>query len=379
MAASIEILLCDTPQLMERFIRVPMRLNQGDPNWVPPLMQERREALSPKTNPFFRHAEAAFYLAVQNGKDVGRISAQIDALAPADPRGPAGWFGMIAGENDDAVYKALFAAAEAWLKARNCVWSLGPFNLSVNEEVGLLVDGYDTPPMVLMGHDQPYVADRIEAQGYVKAKDVFAWLYDIRIDVPAAVRRRIERTRRPGITVRHLNFKQYDKEVSDLTSIVNDAWSDNWGFTPLTEDETRHLAKSLKPLISERLIWFVDVDGETAGFIVGLPNLNEAIRDLGGKLLPFGWLKLLWRLKVTGVKSGRVPLMGVRKKYHGEFGGALLPFLLIDALRREALKGGYTTVELSWILEDNDGMNRINEALGGTKYKTYRIYERKIG
>ena len=377
--ASIEILLCDTPKLMERFIRVPMRLNKGDPAWRPPLLQERREALSPKTNPFFRHATAAFYLAVQSGKDVGRISAQIDDLAQPDPRGPAGWFGMIAGENDDAVYKALFAAAEGWLKERGCVWSLGPFNLSVNEEVGLLVDGYEPPPMVLMGHDQPYVAKRIEAQGYKKAKDLYAWLYDIRIDVPSAVRRRIERTRRPGITVRHLNFKQYDKEVSDLTSIVNDAWSDNWGFTPLTEDETRHLAKSLKPLISERLIWFVDVDGEAAGFIVGLPNLNEAIRDLNGKLLPFGWLKLLWRLKVTGVKSGRVPLMGVRKKYHGEFGGALLPFLLIDALRREALKGGYTTVELSWILEDNDGMNRINEALGGSKYKTYRIYERKIG
>ena len=379
MTSSIEILLCDTPALMERFIRLPLRLNKADPAWRPPLLQERREALSPQSNPFFRHAEAAFYLAVQDGKDVGRISAQIDELAQPDPRGPAGWFGMIAGENEDAVFEALFAAAEAWLKQRGCVWSLGPFNLSVNEEVGLLVDGFDTPPMVMMGHDQPYVGPRIEARGYTKAKDVFAWLYDIRIDVPAAVRRRIERTRRPGITVRHLNFKQYDKEVSDLTSIVNDAWSDNWGFTPLTVEETRHLAKSLKPLISERLIWFVDVDGEAAGFIVGLPNLNEAIRDLNGKLLPFGWLKLLWRLKVTGVKSGRVPLMGVRKKYHGEFGGALLPFLLIDALRREALKGGYTTVELSWILEDNEGMNRINQALGGTKYKTYRIYERKIG
>jgi hypothetical protein len=243
----IDILVCDTPALMERFIRLPLRLNKGDPAWRPPLLQERREALSPKSNPFFQHAEAAFFLAVRDGEDVGRISAQIDQLAPPDPRGPAGWFGMIAGENDDAVFEALFAAAEAWLRERGCVWSLGPFNLSVNEEVGLLVDGFDTPPMVMMGHDQPYVGQRVEAQGYKKAKDVFAWLYDITVDVPPAVRRRIERTRRPGITVRHLNFKQYDKEVADLTSIVNDAWSDNWGFTPLTVEETRHLAKSLKP------------------------------------------------------------------------------------------------------------------------------------
>jgi hypothetical protein len=373
MAAPIEIVEVLTPADMDRFVRLPLRLNAGDPAWSPPLVMERKEALSPKINPFFQHAEAAFWLAVRDGRDVGRISAQLDHLAPPDPDAPYGYFGMIAAEDDPAVFAALFTAAESWLKARGKVRAVGPFNLSVNEEIGLLVDGFDTPPMVMMGHDPRYAGPRIEAQGYAKEKDVFAYICDTATDVPAAARRRLDRGPPAGVTLRMLDLKRYDEEVRTLTSIFNDAWAGNWGFAPLTEAETDHLGKSLK-----LLLWFAEVDGEPVGFGVVLPNLNEAVRDLNGELFPFGILKLLWRLKVAGVKSGRLPLMGIRRSAYSSVRGAMLPFLIIDNLRREALKLGITKVEMSWILEDNLPMRRIIEAVGGERYKTYRLYGKAL-
>lgn len=363
---------------LDRFIRVPMRLNAADPNYIAPLMMERREALTPKTNPFFAHAEVQLWLAVREGRDVGRISAQIDALAPGDGGPKAGQFGMIAAEDDPAVFAALFAKAEAWLRERDCARAQGPFNLSINEEVGLLVDGFDTPPMVMMGHDAPYAAARVEALGYRQIKDVHAYFSPLTHDVPPKVRKMVDRGPPRGVTLRMLDMKRYDAEVGVLTQILNDAWSENWGFTPTTEAETAQLAKSLKLVIDPRLVWFAELDGETAGFIVFLPNVNEAIRDLNGRLAPFGWAKLLWRLKVARVKSARVPLMGVRRKFQGGLRGQLLPFLLIDAARREARKLGYDAVEMSWILDDNRPMRSILEAVGSRIYKTYRIYEKSL-
>ena len=180
------------------------------------------------------------------------------------------------------------------------------------------------------------------------------------------------------ITVRRIDFKRYNEEIRTITEIFNDAWLNNWGFVPLTETETDYLAKSLKPLLDPRLANIVELNGEPVGFLVGLPNLNEAIRDLGGKLLPFGWAKLLWRLKVSGVKTARVPLMGIKRSASHGVIGSLLPFLLIDAVRKEALRMGFTHIELSWILEDNMPMRRINESLGSIAYKTYRIYEKPL-
>jgi GNAT superfamily N-acetyltransferase len=181
-----------------------------------------------------------------------------------------------------------------------------------------------------------------------------------------------------GVRLRMLDMSRYDQEVGVLTEILNDAWSQNWGFTPTTEAETAQLAKSLKLVVDRRLAWFAEIDGEIAGFIVILPNVNEAIRDLKGKLLPFGWAKLLWRLKVQGLKTARVPLMGVRKKFAGTRRGQLLPFLLIDRARAEARKLGYETIEMSWILEDNRPMRSILEAVHSRIYKTYRIYEKSL-
>jgi len=375
--AAIEIVPVSTPRELERFIRLPMRLGAADPNYIAPLLLERREALQAKSNPFFDHAEVQFWLAVKDGRDVGRISAQIDHLNPQTKEG-YGNFGLIAGEDDPEVFAALLAEAEAWLKARGCRAALGPINLSTNEEVGLLVEGHDTPPMFMMGHDAPWTGGRIEAQGYVKAKDLFAYQCSVADDLPEAIRRRIRKGPAEGVTLRMLDMKRFGEEVRTLTGILNDAWSGNWGFTPTTEAETKQLATALKAVIDPRLTWFAEIDGEPAGFMVLLPNINEAIADLHGKLLPFGWAKLLWRLKVKGLKTGRVPLMGVKRKFAGTHRGQLLPFQLIDAVVQAARRQGYRSYELSWILEDNQAMRRICEAGGARIYKTYRLYEKAL-
>ena len=377
---AVEIVPVRTEAEKARFVRAPMRIaaKTGDPNWISPLIMERMEALTPKTNPLFEHTEAQLWLARRDGRDVGRISAQIDSLAPSDPANPSGYFGMIHAEDDPEVFAALFAVAEDWLKARGRKLALGPFNLSINEETGLLVEGFDTPPQVMMGHDQPYVAGRIEALGYAKAKDIYAYRIRTSVDMPAAARRRVDRALPQGVTLRRLDFKNYEPEVRAMTEIMNDAWSGNWGHTEITENETRQLAKSMRPVINQKLVWFADIDGESAGFGVCLPNVMEAIRGLDGKLLPFGWATLLWRLKVAGVRTARVPLMGVKRKFARDFRGQLLPFLLVDRMRAEALKAGIEEVEMSWILEDNRPMRAIIEAVGSERYKTYRVYQKQL-
>ncbi len=373
----VEVVPVHTKAELERFIRLPMRLNAGDPHWIAPLMFERREALSPKHNPFFQHADHQFWLARRDGRDVGRISAQIDNLARTDPEAPAGYFGMIAAEDDAEVFEALLATAESWLRQRNRAQIIGPFNLSINEEVGLLVDGFDTPPMVMMGHDPRYTGARIEEQGFAKVKDIYAYISGVPVFTPG-VDARLKRPPPAGLVLRPINMKDFDGEVRTLVEIWNDAWAQNWGFAPITEAETHHLGESLKLLLHPRLIWFVEIDGEPAGFGALLPNLNDAIFDLNGKLLPFGWAKLLWRLKVKGVKRGRVPLMGVKRKFAREARGSFAPFLILDAFRREAVKIGITEAEYSWILEDNAPMRHILDGFGARIYKTYRIYGKAL-
>ncbi|MFP5513377.1 MAG: N-acetyltransferase family protein [Alphaproteobacteria bacterium] len=372
-ATDVEIVSATGRAAMERFIRLPFDLHRDDPLWVPPLLMERRAALSPKGNPFFRHADAAFWIARRQGRDVGRISAQIDRLAGAG----TGHFGMLAAVDDAAVVAALTETAERWLRARGVGRVLGPFNLSINEETGLLVDGFDTPPMLMMGHDRPHLGPLLERAGYTKAKDVLAYLTEDP-ELPAGIKAILDRPLPPNVRVRRLRMADYRSEVGTLTDIFNDAWSGNWGFVPLTPDEVDHMARQMKPLIDERLVWFAEVDGEPAAFAVCLPNLNEAIHDLNGRLLPVGWAKLLWRLKVSGMRSARVPLMGVRRKHAGSMMGSLLAFLIMAAIRREAAALGLHRIEMSWVLEDNRPMRRIAEAVGGRAYKTYRIYGKAL-
>ena len=280
---AIDIVPVSSAAELDRFIRLPARLAAGDPHFVPPLLLEREEALSPKKNPYFQHAETQFWLARRDGRDVGRISAQVDRLAP-DP--DTGHFGMIAAEDDGAVYAALFATAEGWLRSRGKTRVLGPFNLSINEETGLLVDGFDTPPMLLMGHDARHAGAHIEALGYTKAKDLIAYLYDIDHPLPAAAARLIGPRKPAALTVRNLDTSRYLQEFDTVTAIFNDAWSQNWGFIPFTEAEIAHMAKSLKMLIDPKCVAIVELNGEAIGFGIALPNINELIADFGGKLLP---------------------------------------------------------------------------------------------
>ncbi len=375
--SQIEIVPVTGKKLLKRFILLPERLHKDDPAYIAPLHMEREEALGPK-NPFFGHAEVQFWLAVKDGRDVGRVSAQIDKLALSlDPEAP-GLFGMLAAENDPEIFTALLKAAQAWLRERGMTRMQGPFNLNINEETGALVEGFDTPPMLLMPHDRPHVAGQLAALGFAKAKDVYAYLYDMRVELPASVRRLLSRQLPPGFTVRQLDMKKIKEEIKTVTSIFNDAWANNWGFVPLTEEETDYLSKSLKPLLNPRMTSLVERDGEPVAFMIALPNLNEAINGLDGKILPFGWAKLLWRLKVSGVKTARVPLMGVRRSAAKDMIGSLLPYLMIDMVRREGLKMGYTHIELSWILEDNMPMRRMIESLDAKAYKTYRVFEAAV-
>ncbi|PKP68187.1 MAG: dATP pyrophosphohydrolase [Alphaproteobacteria bacterium HGW-Alphaproteobacteria-5] len=364
---------------LKRFIEVPFAVHKNDAFWVPPLRMERKQAFSPSDNEFLRRAEVRFWIATRDGRDVGRISAQIDPLAGTPGMAPVGHFGCLSAIDDPEVFAALLQTAERFLRERGVEHVQGPFSLSINEEMGLLVDGFDAPPMLLMGHDPVYAGARLEELGYGKEKDVYAYLMDTTVPLSRSARGMLFRPAAASVKMRRLDFSNYDNEIRTIVDIYNDAWSGNWGFVPLTESETDEMAKRMRVLLDERLVWFAEVDGEAVAFIVALPNVNEAIRDLDGRLLPFGWAKLLWRLKVKGVGSGRVPLMGVRRHLAGTVIGSALPLQLVGAIWPGAIELGFRWFELSWILEDNLPMRRILERLGAHAYKTYRIYGKTLG
>lgn len=364
---------------LERFIRLPERLLRGDPAWVPPLRLERRRALSPRHNPWFQHGEAQFWIARRGGREVGRISAQRDRMAPDDEGRVTAQFGLLAAEDDADVFAALLGRAETWARERGARTLLGPFSLSVNEQTGLLVAGFGDPPMLMTPHDPAYAGPRVEAQGYTRARDLLAYLCDIATPMPPAASRLIGRGLPQGVTLRPLRRARLEDEIRTLIDIFNDAWAENWRFQPFTRAEVAHLAHEMRPLLQDRLVWFAEMTGRPVGFAVCLPDLNEALRDLSGRLLPFGWARLLWRLKVRGLVGARVPLMGVRRAVGAGMLGRLIPLFLVDALRREALARGIRRIEMSWILEDNAPMRALAQALGGRPYKTWRVYRKDLG
>ena len=376
---TIEIVPVTDRAMLRRFIRVPFAVHEHDSAWAPPLLMEREEAFSPKHNPFLRRAEVRFWLARRDGLDVGRITAQIDPLAQRNSNERVGHFGCLSVEDNPEVFAALLNTAEDFLRSRGVTHVQGPFSLSINEETGLLVEGFETPPMLLMGHDPVYAAARLEALGYRKEKDVYAYLLDMETPLSSSARRMLELPLPASVTMRRLNFKDYANEIRRIVDIYNDAWSGNWGFVPLTEPEAEAMAKQMKMLLDKRLVWFAEADGRAVAFIVALPNINEAIRDLDGRLFPFGWAKLLWRLKWRGVRSARVPLFGVRRSLAGTLIGSALPLQLIGSILPANADFGFRWIELSWILEDNLPMRRILERLGARPYKTYRVYGKALG
>lgn len=375
--APLRIVPLESKAELGKFLKVPNAVLGSDPNWISPLLLERRLHLGAKTNPWFQHARWKGWVAYRGDQPVGRISAQIDYLYLERYEDATGFFGMLDAEDNPETFAALIDAAEQWLRSEGIKRVRGPLNLSINDEVGLLVDGFDTPPVFMMGHARPYYGEHIESAGYAKAKDVLAYM--VPPDFPAPkVMSRLLRSSKQTVRVRPLDNARFDEDLAVLREIFNDAWADNWGFVPFTEAEFKDLGHSLKLLIAPELIQIAEVDGKPAAFVAALPNVNEVIKDFNGKLFPFNWIKLLWGLKKRFPKSARVPLMGVRRSFHNTPLGPGLAFLVIDAVRHHLTARGVEQVEMSWILEDNEGMRNIAETIGGRDYKRYRVYEKHL-
>ncbi len=361
------------------FLRAPHRVHRGDPNWVPPLTLERRLHFSHR-NPYFAHARARYFVAYRDGAPVGRISAQIDRLAQADPAGEPhlGHFGCLEALDADTL-AALLATAESWLADHGITAVQGPFSLTINDEAGLLVDGFDRPPRMLMNYAPPWYASAIEAHGYTRAKDLLAYSFDTVTPLPETARRMAEHAASTeGIRERPMNPAAFRRELQTVVDIFNDAWAQNWGFVPMTRAEAGALADNLKPLLRPELIRFVEREGEPVAMIVALPDLYEAIADLGGRLLPFGWARLAYRLKANKLAGARVPLMGVRAAHRSGFMGSAIAALLVQRTHEAARAAGFREVELSWVLDDNHPTRRLIETIGGTVDKRYRIYEKAL-
>lgn len=364
---------------LKAFLDLPFALYAGDPNWVAPLYLERYEHLDAKKNPYFRHAEVELFLALRDGRPVGRISAQLCRLRSERYGDGVGQFGFLEAENDPMVFAALLDEAASWLKQRGATAIQGPFSFSINDETGLLVAGFDTPPSMMMGHALPYYSARLEEAGFAKAKDVIAYDFLDSGAPPRALKSAHDKALADkDVTLRPLDKKNLMAELETVVAIANDAWSENWGFVPWTQEEMTALANNLKMLVTGDYIAIAEYKGEPAAMAITLPNINDWITGLGGRLLPFGWAKLAWNLLGRPPRAVRLPLMGLRRKYHGTPLGAVLGMAVIARVRDYHVGRGTTKGELSWILEDNMPMRRMIESFGGRPYKTYRIYEKLI-
>ncbi|HLL31581.1 MAG TPA: N-acetyltransferase [Allosphingosinicella sp.] len=361
------------------FVDLAYDLNRDDPNWVPPLKTEVHGLIDPRTNPWFEHAEARFFLAERDGRPVGRISAQVDRLVLEHMGAGIGQWGMFEAADSETAAE-LIHRAEAWLRGRDMTRSMGPFSLSIWDEPGLLIKGHDHPPMVMMGHNKPEYEAWVEAAGYVKAKDLYTYDLEVTAPFPPLVQRIVSAGRNnPRIRIRQTSKKKFEAEARLLLGILNDAWSDNWGFVPLTEAEIAYAGRKLKPIVLEDMILVAEYDGEPVAFMMALPDINQFIRDLGGSLFPFGWAKLLWRLRRMRPAGGRVPLMGVVKRLHATRLASQLAFMMIDQIRNAGTAHyGVSRAEVGWILEDNGPMISIAEAIESGINRVYRIYEKPL-
>ena len=374
--SSISVEVVAQPKQWRQFLALPHRIYASDPAWIAPLNFMKKEQVSP-SNHFFQHARWCAWVAYRQGVPVGRISAQIDEMHLQQHNDAVGYFGLLEAEDDPAVFAALFVVAQDWLRGEGMREVRGPFNLHVNEELGLLVDGFSTPPYILMGHAPPRYGPAVEAQGYQPVKDLLAYQIRPDFDAPRVMERLAARVS-DRVKVRPVRRKQLLEDAAIMRSIFNDAWQSNWGFVPLAEVDWADTVKTLAMLMPDDYIQIAEYDGEPVAFIVALPNINEAARDLGGRLLPFGWAKLLWRLKVRHPRSARIPLMGVRQSFQHSRLGPTLAFMVIDAVRKALHARGVKDVEMGWILEDNDGMRNIIETIGGKAYKRYRMYQKEL-
>lgn len=373
----IEVTAVRDTRARRDFVDVPRRIYASDPHFIPRLTFEMMAHTSAK-NPYFANAQHQLFVAYEAGVPVGRISAQIDAFAQHEDSGTLGHFGFLDAARPDVV-PPLFAAAEAWLVARGATRIAGPYSFSSNDEAGLLVEGFDHAPYLLMNYAPAWLGAAVEAAGYRPCRDLLAFHMDTATPFPpSATRLAAQALTIEGLTVRSLQPRRLLDELRGMLTIYNEAWRNNWGFIPMTQAQTRYMAHNLKPLIIPQMARIADIKGEPVAMIMALPNLMEAIAGLKGRLLPFGWLTLLYRLKWRGLRSVRVLLMGIRPQFREGVMGAALSAKLIADVREACLKRGVRWVEMSWILDDNLPMIRLIEAVGGQCYKRYRIYEKRV-
>ncbi len=383
-AEKIDIVPVSGKKDLSAFIDIAYRINEGDPNWVPPLRADMVELLTPGRNPFHEHARMQLFIARSGGRDVGRISAHIDELALAQPveqgMGPGtGNWGLLEAESEEVAY-ALIARAEEWLRAEGMTRVLAPISLSIWEEPGLLTFGHDHPPMVMMGHDLPQYEGWIENAGYVVAKKLFTFDVDVAAGFPPIVQRIVESgERNERIRIRNVDKKNYRRDTAIVIDILNDAWSGNWGFVPFSESEKHYAATKLKPIILEGANKIAELDGQPVAFMLTLPDLNQKLINMKGKLFPFNWARLLLWLRNPRGDNWRVPLMGVVRKHQSSRMASQLAFMMIESIRLYSVdRYGGTRAEIGWILEDNQGMVAIADAINAKKNREYRIYEKAL-
>lgn len=362
---------------VDPFLNVVDYIYRDDPRFVRSLDMELKQRLSRK-NPFFEHAEGTIFTAHRNGFCVGRCTAQIDRSHLERYRDDTGFFGFFDTVDDPTVASALLDAASRWLADRGMKAIRGPLSLNMNEEIGCLIDGFDTPPMIMMPHHRAYQGGLIEQSGFAKIKDLYAWRYVVGELPPRVQKAHEEISALPEVKTRHVDKAHLERDVRIVMDIFNDAWSENWGFVPLSESELGKLAEDFKLLLHPELTFISEVDGEPAAFAIAIPNLNEIIRDFNGSLWPLGLPKLLYRLKIKGPETARLALLGIRKKFRAVKKYGALSAFLYAKLSMSGKNLGIKWGELSWTLEDNAPVNLGIKMMGGTVYKKYRVYQRDL-
>ena len=362
------------------FVEAAYVVFADDPAFVPPLEFELKERLSPKHNPFFKRGEAALFTAWKDGALVGRISASFDREWLSLWNDETGHFGFFDTIDDEEVAKALLDRAEAWLREKGMKRALGPMGLYANEEIGILIEGHEFPPQLSMSHSRAWQAGLCDANGYTKAKDLFCWRYDKGIDFNERTMKAWEQIKSlPEVTLRSVDPSRLKEELDQIMAIYNDAWAGKWGFVPALPDELVKMAKDMSLVLDKEIAFIAEIDGKTAGMCIMVPNLNECIADLGGKLFPFGWAKLVWRAKVKRPKSCRLILLGIRKDIRANMKryGGLSAAMYVEVAKR-GLARGYEWSELSWTREDDAPINLGIRSMGAKIYKKYRVYEKAL-
>jgi hypothetical protein len=355
------------------FVHFPYQLYKDNACWVPPILQDQKVLLDPKKNPFYQHAESQFFLAFKDGRPAGRIAAIVDHKHNEFHNEKMGFFGFFECIEEFSVADGLLSAAKGWVMEKGMKAFRGPVNPSQNEDCGCLMNAYDVPPVLMMTYNPPYYPIYFEFYGLKKAMDLWAYYIDNKKEPPDKLVRVAEALRKKeGVVVRRMVMKKFDREVDKIKRIYNDAWSKNWGFVPMTDAEFDHLAKNLKPVVVPELGLIAEINGKPIAFSLSLPDMNQALIHINGRLFPFGLPKLLWYSRK--IDMIRIVTLGVVHEYQKKGIDAIL---YLDTWRN-ALKKGYWRGEMSWILETNTMMNRTAEMLGGKVYKTYRMYQMDV-